>query len=140
MSFKIIEKSKENSGRVGSVETGHGNFTTPVFMVVGTQATVKAMTPQMVRETGCQVVLANNFYLNLRPGLDIIEKAGGVHKFMGWGGPMLTDSGGYQVFSLSDIVKIKDNGVEFRSPLNGDKKFFTPRNVIESQSIIGSDI
>jgi len=138
--FKILAKSKENRGRIGEVSTSHGNFTTPAFMVVGTQGTVKALTPDMVTDAGSQILLSNNFYLNLRPGLNILQKAGGLHKFMGWDKPILTDSGGYQVFSLSSIVKIKEDGVEFRSPLNGDKIFFTPESVIQSQSIIGSDI
>lgn len=138
--FKIIAKSSENKGRAGIVKTPHGNFSTPAFMVVGTQGTVKALTPEMVKQTGCEVVLANNYYLNLRPGLDVIKKAGGLHKFMGWDGPLLTDSGGYQVFSLSDIVKVREDGVEFSSIFNGDKLFSTPADVIESQSIMGSDI
>ncbi|MBN2406760.1 MAG: tRNA guanosine(34) transglycosylase Tgt [Elusimicrobia bacterium] len=133
-------KSEENAGRSGSVATGHGKFRTPAFMVVGTQGTVKALTPEMIRSTGCEVVLANNYYMNLRPGLDVIKKAGGLHKFMGWDGPVLTDSGGYQVFSLCDMVKIKEDGVRFSSPLNGDKLFFTPADVVRSQSILGSDI
>ncbi len=138
--FEILEKSVENKGRIGVVKTPHGNFTTPVFMVVGTQGTVKALTPRVIEETGCEILLSNNYYLNLRPGIEIIEKAGGLHEFMAWKNPILTDSGGYQVFSLSGIVKVEDKGVEFRSPVNGDKFFFTPSNVIQSQSRLGSDI
>ncbi len=138
--FEILERSVENKGRIGVVKTPHGNFTTPVFMVVGTQGTVKALTPRVIEETGCEILLSNNYYLNLRPGIEIIEKAGGLHEFMAWKNPILTDSGGYQVFSLSGIVKVEDKGVEFRSPVNGDKFFFTPSNVIQSQSRLGSDI
>lgn len=138
--FQILEKSSENDGRVGVVNTPHGSFNTPAFMVVGTQGTVKALTPDMIRESGCEVLLSNNYYLNLRPGVEVVRKAGGLHKFMSWDGPILTDSGGYQVFSLSDIVKVKNNGAEFQSPVNGDKMFFTPQNVIQSQSILGADI
>ncbi|MFC2061910.1 tRNA guanosine(34) transglycosylase Tgt [Elusimicrobiota bacterium] len=138
--FELTIKSKENQSRTGKIKTPHGEFTTPVFMVVGTQGTVKALTPEMVLQTGCKVVLSNNYYLNLRPGMEVIHNAGGLHKFMGWDGPILTDSGGYQVFSLSDLVKIEENGVEFSSPLNGDRMFFSPSSVVESQSILGSDI
>ena len=138
--FDILEKSVENKGRIGVVKTPHGNFTTPVFMVVGTQGTVKSLTPRIIEEAGCEILLSNNYYLNLRPGIEIIEKAGGLHEFMAWKNPILTDSGGYQVFSLSGIVKVEDKGVEFRSPVNGDKNFFTPRGVIKSQSRLGSDI
>lgn len=138
--FEILEKSVENKGRIGVVKTPHGNFTTPVFMVVGTQGTVKSLTPRIIEEAGCEILLSNNYYLNLRPGIEIIEKAGGLHEFMAWKNPILTDSGGYQVFSLSGIVKVEDKGVGFRSPVNGDKFFFTPGGVIQSQSRLGSDI
>ncbi|MGM0441634.1 MAG: tRNA guanosine(34) transglycosylase Tgt [Elusimicrobiota bacterium] len=138
--FKIKTESKENRARTGVVSTPHGKFNTPAFMVVGTQGTVKALTPDMVKEAGSEILLSNNFYLNLRPGLDIIKKSGGLHKFMGWDGPILTDSGGYQVFSLEDLVKIESDGVEFRSPIDGRKIFFSPGEVVKSQSIIGPDI
>jgi queuine tRNA-ribosyltransferase len=140
MSFKILEKSSENRGRLGVVSTPHGDVHTPAFMVVGTQGTVKALTPDMVNEAGSEILLSNNYYLNLRPGLEVLKQAGGLHKFMGWNKAILTDSGGYQVFSLTSNVKIKETGVEFKSPINGDKQFFTPASVIQSQSIIGSDI
>lgn len=138
--FTVLNQSEENKARVGEIITPHGNFKTPAFMVVGTRGTVKALTPRMVKETGCEVVLSNNYYLNFRPGIEIIKKAGGLHSFMGWGGPVLTDSGGYQVFSLSDTVNVKDAGVEFRWPVSGEKRFFTPQGVLESQSIMGGDI
>ena len=138
--FKVIKKAADSNARIGVIETSHGSFETPVFMVVGTQGTVKALTHKMTLETGCEVVISNNYYLNLRPGLDVIKKAGGLHKFIAWERPILTDSGGYQVFSMSELVKVKDEGAEFTSPLNGDKIFFTPASVIQSQSIIGSDI
>ncbi|NLB35575.1 MAG: tRNA guanosine(34) transglycosylase Tgt [Elusimicrobia bacterium] len=138
MSFKV--KTFKNGGRVGVLQTPHGPIETPAFMTVGTAGTVKALTPEQIRSTGCQVVLGNNYHLNLRPGLEVIGAAGGLHKFMNWDGPILTDSGGYQVFSLKGLVKVRDDGVEFTSPLNGEKKFFTPSSVVESESIIGSDI
>ncbi len=138
--FKIVEKSSENASRVGIIDTAHGSFETPVFMVVGTQGTVKGLTPKMVKDCGCRILLANNYHLNLRPGIDVIKDAGGLHKFMAWDGPILTDSGGYQVFSLTDLVKINKDGVEFASPIDGSKRFFTPELVIKTQNIIGSDI
>ncbi len=138
--FEIKSVSKENRGRAGEITTPHGVIKTPAFMAVGTQGTVKALTPDMVKSTGCGVVLSNNFYLTIGPGMEIIKKAGGIHKFMNWPGPVLTDSGGYQVFSLSDIARVSSSGVVFRSPLNGDKISFTPGNVVENQSIIGADI
>ncbi|MFC2048895.1 tRNA guanosine(34) transglycosylase Tgt [Elusimicrobiota bacterium] len=139
-SFEISYNSKENNARVGIVTTPHGSFTTPAFMAVGTQGTVKGLTPEMIRRAGSEIILGNNYWLTLRPGLEVIKEAGGLHSFMSWYGPILTDSGGYQVFSLSDIAKIRKDGVEFRSQLNGDKFFFSPKSVIRSQSIIGSDI
>lgn len=138
MSFKV--KRYKEGGRVGVLKTPHGEIKTPVFMAVGTAGTVKALTPEMVESTGCQILLGNNYHLNLRPGLQVISEAGGLHKFMNWKKPILTDSGGYQVFSLKGLVRIKEEGVEFSSPLNGERKFFTPESVVESQSIIGSDI
>jgi len=138
MSFKV--RSFKGGGRAGVLQTPHGPVETPVFMAVGTAGTVKAMTPEQVRSTGCQVVLGNNYHLNLRPGLKVISGAGGLHRFMNWDGPILTDSGGYQVFSLKGLVRVRNDGVEFASPVNGDKKFFSPSSVVESQSVIGSDI
>ncbi|MEA3506525.1 MAG: tRNA guanosine(34) transglycosylase Tgt [Elusimicrobiota bacterium] len=138
--FKITSKSSRNRARTGEFSTEHGTFTTPAFMTVGTRGTVKAMTPRMIKETGAEIILANNFHLTLKPGVDIIAAAGGLHNFMGWPGPILTDSGGYQVFSLSDIAKVEDRGVWFRSPYDGSKNYFTPAKVVKTQSIIGSDI
>jgi len=141
MKNKIFEIEKVHGrARAGRVHTAHGSFDTPAFMVVGTQGTVKGLTPDTVKESGCQVVLSNNYYLSLRPGPEVISEAGGLHRFMNWDGPILTDSGGYQVFSLTDLVKIKEDGVQFSSPINGDKNFFTPASVVKNQSIIGSDI
>ncbi|MFC2091304.1 tRNA guanosine(34) transglycosylase Tgt [Elusimicrobiota bacterium] len=139
-SFKIKNVSRENQARVAQIDTDHGVISTPVFMTVGTQGTVKALTPEMVSQAGCQIILANNYYLTLRPGVEIIKAAGGLHKFMNWNLPILTDSGGYQVFSLSNAVDVHDEGVEFRSPESGDRFFFSPSDVIRSQSIFGSDI
>ncbi|MFH1414852.1 MAG: tRNA guanosine(34) transglycosylase Tgt [Elusimicrobiota bacterium] len=138
--FTVEAVSRENRARAGLLKTPHGDIRTPAFMVVGTQGTVKALSPEMVSSSGAEVLLSNNYYLNLRPGIDTVKEAGGLHNFMAWNGPILTDSGGYQVFSLSELVKVKDNGVEFASPLNGDRMFFSPASVVESQSVLGSDI
>lgn len=141
-SFKL-EKT-DGKARAGVITTAHGEIETPVFMPVGTAGTVKAMTPEELREAGTEIILGNTYHLYLRPGMEILGKAGDLHKFMNWNGPILTDSGGYQVFSLSQgeksLVKILDNGVEFRSYKDGSKHMFTPEKVIDFQRIIGSDI
>lgn len=168
--FKILSQDPESGARIGSFKTPHGIIETPVFMPVGTKATVKTMKPHELRELGAQIILANTYHLYLRPGHKIIEKLGGLHKFMNWNGPILTDSGGFQVFSLGnhgtkrsimkkksdknsnaqinvnsrtflkEIVKIMEDGVEFRSILDGSKHKFTPKKVMEIEHALGADI
>lgn len=136
--FKILHKYK--LARAGEINTLHGTIQTPVFMPVGTQATVKIMTPEDMEKMNISVILGNTYHLYLRPGTDIIQKAGGLHKFMSWKGAILTDSGGFQVFSLKDLRKITDEGVRFRAHFDGSEHFFTPEKVVEIQNILGSDI
>jgi queuine tRNA-ribosyltransferase len=138
--YRLIKKDSRTNARLGILETPHGVIETPVFMPVGTQATVKAMTPEELKEIGATIILSNTYHLYLRPGHKIIEKAGGLHRFMNWDRAILTDSGGFQVFSLSSLRKIKEEGVEFRSHIDGSKHFFTPEKVIEIQNALGSDI
>lgn len=141
MKFSVHHKDKNSKARVGELLTSHGKIKTPIFMPVGTQGTVKAVTQKVLEtEIKAEIVLSNTYHLYLRPGTKIIEQAGGLHKFMNWNLPILTDSGGFQVFSLSELRKIKKEGVEFRSHLDGSKHFFTPKIVIEIQRSIGSDI
>ncbi len=138
--FKILEKDSKSSARAGLITTRKGVVKTPVFMPVGTKATVKAVTNEQLYEAGCEIILGNLYHLYLQPGIKVIEKAGGLHKFMNWERSILTDSGGFQVFSLSEIRKIKDNGVEFKSIIDGSSHFFTPEDVIKMQCRLGSDI
>ena len=140
--FKFTEKEKSSKSfaRCGELVTPHGTIQTPVFMPVGTQATVKSLQTRDLKELGAQIILSNTYHLYLRPGADLIEKAGGLHKFMNWDRPILTDSGGFQVFSLSDMNKITDSGVEFKSHLDGSTHVFTPQKSIEVQNKLGSDI
>jgi len=138
--FKIITKSPRSKARVGKLKTPHGTIDTPAFMPVGTQGAVKAVTQQQVKDIGAQIILCNTYHLYLRPGIKVIKKAGGLHKFIGWDGPILTDSGGYQVFSLAKLRKISDEGVTFNSHIDGSKHLLTPEKVVEIQSIFGSDI
>ena len=126
--------------RTGKVRTAHGEFETPMFMPVGTAGAVKSLTVPQIHEVGAKIILGNSYHLYLRPGLEVLEEAGGLHKFMGWDGPILTDSGGFQVFSLKKLAKMSENGVTFRSHIDGSKHEFTPEKVIEIQRIIGSDI
>ena len=140
MKFEILAKDTNTSARLGRLTTPHGVIDTPAFMPVGTAGTVKGVTPEEVRDSGAQIILGNTFHLYLRPGTDVINKFGGLHNFMGWDGPILTDSGGYQVFSLAKLRKITNDGVIFQSPLDGSGHLFTPEGVIEIQEIIGSDI
>ena len=138
--FKIINECSVTGARAGEFITPHGVIKTPVFMPVGTQATVKAMTTPELEELGAQIILANTYHLYLRPGMEVIELAGGLHSFMSWQHPILTDSGGFQVFSLSELRKITDDGVEFRSHIDGSKHFMTPELSMRVQKILGSDI
>ncbi|WP_029688324.1 tRNA guanosine(34) transglycosylase Tgt [Thermoanaerobacter sp. A7A] len=138
--YRLIKKDSRTNARLGILETPHGVIETPVFMPVGTQATVKAMTPEELKEIGATIILSNTYHLYLRPGHKIIEKAGGLHRFMNWDRAILTDSGGFQVFSLNSLRKITEDGVEFRSHIDGSRHFFTPEKVIEIQNALGSDI
>ncbi len=140
MHFNLIHSDIHTKARVGKLITSHGEIDTPCFMPVGTQGTVKAISPGELKECGAQIVLSNAYHLFLRPGMDVIKKAGSLHNFMSWQGPILTDSGGYQVFSLALLRKISDDGVEFQSHIDGQKHFFTPESVIEIQRGLGSDI
>jgi queuine tRNA-ribosyltransferase len=128
------------SARAGTVETDHGVIETPIFMPVGTQGTVKAVEQRELIELGAQIILGNTYHLYLRPGMDVMQAMGGLHKFMNWQRPILTDSGGYQVFSMSELRKITQDGVTFKSHLDGSTHFFTPQKVVEIQRTIGSDI
>ena len=138
--YKLIAQCPETGARAGELTTPHGVIETPVFMPVGTQATVKAMTPPELEELGAQIILGNTYHLYMRPGADIVAEAGGLHRFMQWHHPILTDSGGFQVFSLSDLRKITEDGVEFRSHLNGSKHFMRPEDSMDIQQKLGSDI
>lgn len=141
LKLNLIAIDKNSKARAGWLETDHGVVETPIFMPVGTQGTVKAVNQfYLEQEIKAQIVLSNTYHLYLRPGTEILEAAGGLHKFMNWKKPILTDSGGYQVFSLTELRKLKENGVEFRSHLDGSKHFFTPEKVIQIQRSIGSDI
>ena len=138
--FELYKKAKDSKARLGKIITDHGEIETPIFMPVGTRATVKTMASEELKKIGAQIILSNTYHLFLRPGSEIIKKAGGLHKFMNWDKPILTDSGGFQVFSLSDNRKITEEGVEFRSHIDGSKKFLSPEVSIEMQNILGSDI
>lgn len=138
--FELIKKCSKTKARVGRLHTAHGSIDTPVFMPVGTQATVKALTPQHLEDVGSQIILSNTYHLALRPGPELIEAHGGLHPFMNWEKPILTDSGGFQVFSLEGIRDIDDAGVTFRSHLDGSKHRFTPKKVIDLQRSFRSDI
>ena len=138
--YKLIHKDKSCKARMGRLTTAHGEVTTPIFMPVGTQATVKALSNDEVKECGAEIILGNAYHLYLRPGLGIIGKAGGLHKFMGWDRPILTDSGGYQVFSLATLRKLTEEGAEFSSHIDGSKHFLTPEKAMDIQGILGSDI
>ncbi|MFA5038298.1 MAG: tRNA guanosine(34) transglycosylase Tgt [Candidatus Omnitrophota bacterium] len=139
-SFRITHNDPNSKARAGVLQLERGAIETPVFMPVGTQATVKSLSPRELEEAGAQIILSNAYHLYLRPGMDIIREAGGLHRFMNWSRPVLTDSGGYQVFSLSLLRKIKDEGVEFQSHLDGSRHFLTPEAVIGIQNTLGSDI
>ncbi len=140
MKFEVIHECKQSGARVGRLHTEHGVIETPVFMPVGTQATVKGLSPEELKETGSNLILSNTYHLYLRPGHELIEKAGGLHKFMNWDGAILTDSGGFQVFSLSSLSKITDDGMAFNSFLDGSKHYFTPEKAMEIQKALGADI
>lgn len=138
--FELLLTDPSSKARLGRLKTAHGVIDTPVFMPVGTQASVKAIDPRELEEMGTQIILGNTYHLNIRPGMEIIDAAGGLHRFMNWRKPILTDSGGFQVFSLAQIRKIKAHGVEFRSHLDGSPLFLGPRESMEIQRTLGSDI
>lgn len=138
--FELIKESSECNARLGKLYTPHGVIETPIFMPVGTKATVKTMTPEEVEKLGAQIILANTYHLYLKPGHKLVEEAGGLHKFMNWNKPILTDSGGFQVFSLGKLRKITEEGVQFRSHIDGSKHMLTPEKSIEIQNSLGSDI
>ncbi len=138
--YEHIKTCKQTGARLGIVHTPHGSFETPAFMPVGTQATVKTMTPEELKAIDAGIILSNTYHLWLRPGHDIIKEAGGLHKFMNWDRPILTDSGGFQVFSLSEFRTIEEEGVHFRHHLNGSKLFLSPEKAMEIQNALGSDI
>ena len=138
--YELIKECKHTKARLGRLHTAHGVIETPVFMRVGTQATVKAMTPEELETMDAQIILSNTYHLYLRPGADLIREAGGLHKFMNWRRPILTDSGGFQVFSLGPLRKITEDGVEFKSHLDGSSHFMSPEKATEVQMALGSDI
>lgn len=140
VSFIVKTKCKNTLARTGRVDTPHGPIETPVYMPVGTQATVKALTPEQVKATGAEILLANTYHLYLRPGHDLVAQAGGLHGFMAWDKPILTDSGGFQVFSLGALRKITEEGVKFQSHLDGSPHMLTPEKVMEIEQALGADI
>ncbi len=138
--YELIKECKDTGARLGKIHTKRGIINTPIFMPVGTQATVKSLSSEDLVEMDANVILGNTYHLYLRPGQEVMEKAGGIHKFMNWNRPVLTDSGGFQVFSLNDLRKITEEGVEFISHLDGSKHFMTPEKAIDMQNAIGADI
>jgi len=138
--FELLKTDTLTAARRGRLRTRHGVIETPIFMPVGTQGTVKAVSPAQLRELGAQIILGNTYHLNLRPTSELVRELGGLHKFMGWDGPILTDSGGFQVFSLAKLRKMHDDGVEFQSHLDGKKLFLGPQEVMTIQANLGSDI
>ena len=140
VTFELIKTCKQSGARLGIVHTPHGDIPTPIYMPVGTQATVKAMTPREMTEIGTKIMLSNTYHLHLRPGEQLVKEAGGIHRFMSWDKPVLTDSGGFQVFSLAALRKITEEGVSFRSHLDGSKRFISPEVSMDIQMALGSDI
>lgn len=140
VTYELKKTCSKTKARLGKLTTPHGEIDTPIFMPVGTQATVKAMRPEELKNIGAQIILSNTYHLYLRPGHQLIKDAGGLHKFMNWDKPILTDSGGFQVFSLGDLRKITEEGVSFRSHIDGSKHFISPEIAVEIQTALGSDI
>ena len=138
--YEVIKECKQSGARIGRLTTPHGVIETPVFMPVGTQATVKSLTPDELKQVNTQIMLSNTYHLYLRPGHEIVKRAGGLHKFMAWDRPILTDSGGFQVFSLAGLRNISDDGVEFNSHLDGSKHFLSPEKAMEIENALGADI
>lgn len=140
MFFRILKKDQHTQARLGILKTDHGLIRTPIFMPVGTQATVKALSPKELHEIGAQIILSNTYHLYLRPGSELVRRAGGVQRFSAWHKPILTDSGGYQIFSLAELNKITPEGLQFQSHLDGSRHFFSPEKVVDIQRDLGSDI
>src|SRR6266496_1131395 len=138
--FQLFAQDRQSKARRGRLTTAHGVIETPAFMPVGTQGSVKAVTPRELRELSAQIVLGNTYHLFVRPGLDVIKHFGGLHRFMSWNGPILTDSGGYQIFSLAKLRKITDEGVHFQNHIDGTPTFISPEIAMEIQATLGSDI
>jgi len=138
--FELLHVCRQTGARRGRLHTPHGVIETPIYMPVGTQATVKTMSPDELKAIGSQIILSNTYHLHLRPGEDLVAEAGGLHRFMSWDRPILTDSGGFQVFSLAELRKLSENGVEFQSHLDGSRHFFSPETSIAIQQKLGSDI
>ncbi len=140
ITYELIKQCTHTGARAGRIHTPHGSFDTPIFMPVGTQASVKTLAPEELKEMGAGIILSNNYHLFLRPGSKLVKEAGGLHKFMNWDRAILTDSGGFQVFSLGDLRKISEEGVTFRSHIDGSKKFLSPEIATQSQMDLGADI
>lgn len=140
VTFELLHTCKQSGARLGVLHTPHGDIPTPIYMPVGTQATVKAMTPREMEEIGAKIILSNTYHLHLRPGEEIVREAGGLHRFMDWPHPVLTDSGGFQVFSLAGLRKITEEGAAFRSHLDGGKRFISPEKSMDIQQALGADI
>jgi len=140
IAVKFLLDETEGRARAGTLDTAHGIVETPAFMPVGTQGSVKAIEHRELKELGAQIILGNTYHLYLRPGSEVVGKAGGLHRFTGWNGPVLTDSGGYQVFSLAELRTIEENGVRFRSHLDGSEHSFTPESIVDIQRALGSDV
>ncbi|MHC4241808.1 MAG: tRNA-guanine transglycosylase, partial [Planctomycetota bacterium] len=138
--FEVLYRDSGSSGRRGLLNTSHGKVETPAFMPVGTAGAVKGISPQQLKETGADIVLANTYHLLVRPGVDVVEALGGVHKLMAWNSPILTDSGGYQIFSLSGLTKVDNDGVEFASHVDGAKIYLNAESATEIQNRFGADI
>ncbi len=139
-SFTLHKRAADSLARLGTVHTPHGDIQTPCYMPVGTQATVKSLTPEAVKDVGAQIILSNTYHLHLRPGEDLVKEAGGLHRFMNWDRPILTDSGGFQVFSLSALRKITEEGARFRSHIDGSPRFLSPETVMQIENDLGADI
>lgn len=140
MIFRTLAVDKQTKARCGELRLANHSISTPVFMPVGTQGTIKTLTPQQLKETNTKIILCNAYHLCLRPGEQIIKQLGGIHKFMGWDGAIITDSGGYQIFSLSGLTRVSDKGVEFQSPVDGTRLFLTPERMMQIQNDIGADV
>src|SRR5438093_10205635 len=138
--FELVAQDRESKARRGRITTAHGVLDTPVFMPIGTQGSVKGVSPKELRELHAQIILGNTYHLFVRPGLDVIKHFDGLHKFMNWNGPILTDSGGYQIFSLAKLRKITEKGVHFQNHVDGTPAFISPEIAMEIQAALGSDI